>query len=44
MLVLELCVGGSLEKVLHQPHNAFGLEEEEFLLVFKQVGRFNVQV
>ena len=44
VLIMELCSGGTLDKMLHEPENAFGLDEDEFLLVFKHVGRFSVQV
>ena len=37
--MIELCQGGSLQNVLFEPENAFGLAENEFLLVFKHVGR-----
>ena len=41
VLIMELCSGGTLGTMLHEPENAFGLNEEEFLLVLKHVGRFN---
>ena len=38
--MIELCQGGCLQSLLNEPENAFGLAENEFLLVFKHVGRF----
>ncbi|KAK2170463.1 hypothetical protein NP493_1154g00033 [Ridgeia piscesae] len=38
VLVIELCQGGCLKSLLNEPENAFGLAENEFLLVFKHVG------
>lgn len=38
VLIMELCQGGSLQKILYEPQNAFGLAEDEFLMVFKHVG------
>lgn len=37
VIVMELCPNGSLYNVLDCPENSFGLCEEEFLLVLKQV-------
>lgn len=38
MLVMEYCSSGSLLSVLESPENAFGLPEEEFLVVLRCVG------
>ena len=38
VLVMEYCSGGSLLSVLESPENAFGLPEEEFLVVLRCVG------
>ncbi|OQR71259.1 serine/threonine-protein kinase TBK1-like [Tropilaelaps mercedesae] len=37
VLVMELCTGGSLFSILDDPLNSYGLEEEEFLLVLKDL-------
>lgn len=37
VLVMELCEGGSLQDVLNEPENAFGLDETEFMLVLKHL-------
>ncbi|XP_022709805.1 serine/threonine-protein kinase TBK1-like isoform X2 [Varroa jacobsoni] len=37
ILVMELCTGGSLFSILDDPLNSYGLEEEEFLLVLKDL-------
>ncbi|XP_042781090.1 inhibitor of nuclear factor kappa-B kinase subunit epsilon isoform X5 [Panthera leo] len=37
VLVMEYCSGGSLLSVLESPENAFGLPEEEFLVVLRCV-------
>lgn len=34
---MELCTGGSLFSILDDPLNSYGLEEEEFLLVLKDL-------
>lgn len=38
VLVMEYCSGGSLLSVLESPENAFGLPEDEFLVVLRCVG------
>ncbi|KAF3823150.1 hypothetical protein GH733_010586 [Mirounga leonina] len=38
VLVMEYCSSGSLLSVLESPENAFGLPEEEFLVVLRCVG------
>lgn len=35
---MELCAGGSLYNILEEPENGFGLAENEFLDVLKDVG------
>ncbi|XP_014672621.1 PREDICTED: serine/threonine-protein kinase TBK1-like [Priapulus caudatus] len=37
VIVMELCGGGSLHSMLEVPENAFGLPEEEFLLVLEHI-------
>ncbi|CAG5120800.1 unnamed protein product [Candidula unifasciata] len=37
VIVMEYCTHGTLYNLLDQPENAFGLSEEEFLLVLSQV-------
>uniref|UniRef100_A0A2R5L7V1 Putative tank binding protein kinase tbk1 n=1 Tax=Ornithodoros turicata TaxID=34597 RepID=A0A2R5L7V1_9ACAR len=37
VLVMELCTGGSLFTILDDPANSYGLEEEEFLIVLKDL-------
>ncbi|XP_003743253.2 serine/threonine-protein kinase TBK1 [Galendromus occidentalis] len=37
ILVMELCTGGSLFSILDDPMNSYGLEEDEFLLVLKDL-------
>ncbi|CAH1784808.1 unnamed protein product [Owenia fusiformis] len=37
VIVMELCTGGSLYNILDSPVNAYGLEEDEFLLVLQHV-------
>lgn len=37
VLVMELCDGGSLYKILEHPKNQFGLEEDEFLTVLRDL-------
>ena len=37
---MELCTGGSLFNILDDPMNSNGLEEKEFLLVLKHLGKF----
>lgn len=36
---MELCTGGSLFNILDDPLNSSGLEEKEFLLVLKHLGK-----
>lgn len=38
VLVMEYCSSGSLLSVLESPENAFGLPEDEFLVVLRCVG------
>lgn len=38
VLVMEYCSSGSLLTVLESPENAFGLPEDEFLVVLRCVG------
>lgn len=38
VIIMELCPNGSLYNVLDSTENSYGLCEEEFLLVLKQVG------
>ena len=40
VIVMELCPNGSLYNVLDSPENSYGLCEEEFLLVLKQVCKY----
>ncbi|ODM89723.1 Serine/threonine-protein kinase TBK1 [Orchesella cincta] len=37
VIMMELCDGGSLLKILEHPKNAFGLEEDEFLTVVRDI-------
>ncbi|KAG8238785.1 hypothetical protein J437_LFUL018695 [Ladona fulva] len=37
VIVMELCTGGSLFNMLDDPENAYGLPEDEFLLVLEHV-------
>lgn len=37
VLIMELCTGGSLYTILDDPQNSYGLEEEEFLCVLKDL-------
>lgn len=37
VIIMELCDGGSLLKILEHPMNHFGLEEDEFLTVFRDL-------
>ncbi|KAI8485555.1 hypothetical protein Bbelb_367490 [Branchiostoma belcheri] len=37
VIVMEICTGGSLYTILDEPENAYGLAEEEFKLVMKDV-------
>eukprot|EP00058_Branchiostoma_floridae_P022237 XP_002607727.1 hypothetical protein BRAFLDRAFT_123253 [Branchiostoma floridae] len=37
VIVMEICTGGSLYTILDEPENAYGLHEEEFKLVMKDV-------
>ncbi len=37
VIVMELCTGGSLFSVLDRPENSFGLPEEEFLIIVRDV-------
>ena len=39
VIIMELCTGGSLFNILDDPENSNGLEESEFLLVLKHLGR-----
>ena len=41
---MELCDGGSLQQILDEPENYFGLQEDEFLLVLFHIGRNNFMV
>ena len=34
---MEYCNGGSLYSILDQPTNAYGLEEEEFILFLRHI-------
>ena len=36
-LFIEYCNGGSLQNVLEQPQNRYGLAEDEFMLVFRHI-------
>jgi len=38
VLVMELCSEGSLQKILGEPENVFGLAEESFVDFFSQFG------
>ena len=38
IIVMELCSGGSLFTMLENPSNAYGLQEDEFKQVVKDVG------
>uniref|UniRef100_A0A671SC43 Serine/threonine-protein kinase TBK1-like n=1 Tax=Sinocyclocheilus anshuiensis TaxID=1608454 RepID=A0A671SC43_9TELE len=40
VLVMEYCPCGSLYTVLEEPTNAYGLPEDEFLIVLQDVGKF----
>ena len=40
VVIMELCEGGSLQHVLDQPENYYGLPEEEFMLVFEHISKF----
>jgi len=35
VVIMELCKGGSLEKMLLDPENCFGLEDDEYLLLLE---------
>ncbi|XP_071960985.1 serine/threonine-protein kinase TBK1-like [Antedon mediterranea] len=37
VIVMELCMGGSLYSILEEPQNIFGLKEKEFLIVLRDV-------
>lgn len=37
VMVMELCIGGSLMDYLNEPENVFGLTDGEFLLVFEHL-------
>lgn len=37
VLVMELCTGGSLFTLLDDPANSYGLEEQDFLCVLKDL-------
>jgi TANK-binding kinase 1 len=37
VIVMELCTGGSLFNILDDPENAYGLREEEFMLVLEHL-------
>ncbi|XP_033121730.1 serine/threonine-protein kinase TBK1-like [Anneissia japonica] len=37
VIIMELCMGGSLYSILEEPQNIFGLKEEEFLIVLRDV-------
>ncbi|CAB3368360.1 Hypothetical predicted protein [Cloeon dipterum] len=37
VIVMELCTGGSLFNILDDPENAYGLQEDEFLLVLEHL-------
>lgn len=37
VIIMELCTGNSLSKVLQQPQNDFGLTDSEFLLVLNNL-------
>lgn len=39
VLVMEYCPYGSLYTVLEEPSNAYGLPEDEFLIVLQDVGK-----
>ena len=36
---MEYCEGGSLLDLLNKPENAFGMDEDEFLLLLKHMGK-----
>lgn len=42
VLVMEYCPYGSLYTVLEEPSNAYGLPEDEFLIVLKDVGNYHL--
>lgn len=42
VLVMEYCPCGSLYTVLEEPTNAYGLPEDEFLIVLQDVGNTSV--
>lgn len=42
VLVMEYCPCGSLYTVLEEPTNAYGLPEDEFLIVLQDVGKTSV--
>ncbi|XP_078582487.1 serine/threonine-protein kinase TBK1-like [Branchiostoma floridae x Branchiostoma japonicum] len=44
VIVMELCTGGSLYTILDEPENAYGLQEEEFKLVMKDVGEDGLSI
>ncbi|XP_071784417.1 serine/threonine-protein kinase TBK1-like isoform X3 [Asterias amurensis] len=37
VIVMELCTGGSLFSVLDRPENSFGVPEEEFLIIIRDI-------
>ncbi len=39
VIIMELCTGGSLCKILNQPDNYYGLGETEFMLVLKHISK-----
>ena len=38
VMVMELCQGGSLYSLLEEPENHFGVPEDEFLTILKDIG------
>jgi len=40
VLIMELCTGGSLFKILEEPENAFGFDEEEFVIFLRDISKF----
>ena len=38
VIIMELCNGGSLHHFLREPENYYGLEENEFICVLKNLG------
>ena len=43
VIIMELCQGGSLYSLLEEPENSYGVSEDEFLTILKDIGTSTIQ-